>query len=384
MLQRSALIPSFTLYVLRIAVLLIFTICLLPRESLSSQRLLFQNSSDGNLAYWSLESTGKLKNNTRSDGWNFVSETAPGAEWRLDGVQLVGDAQSRPHLIWQDTRTGTFVYWALNSNGTLANRTQHDGWDFISDSASLNSWRLIDVQYNADKQGNSHLILYSPTDRKAVYWKLDSTGKLKNRTMGDGWDYIAATPPASDWSLVALQQNADNAGNDHLLWQNTAEGKQVYWKLDSHGKLANLTKNDGWNYLSDTRSSSDWRVIGVQHNADKQGNDHVMFYSNTSGKVVYWKLNASGVLKNGTKGDGWNYLNDSGFLPPWTPATIQPNADGQNGDNLIWQNTADNKLVYWKLNSNGALTNRTKDSGWGYISDQPPASSWIMRELYSN
>ena len=384
MLPRFASIPSFAAFVIKVTVLLLFIICLLPREVLSTPHLLFQNSSDGTLVYWSLESTGKLKNNTRNDGWDYVNGTEPGTNWRLAGVQLNADGQRHTHLIMQNTNNGTFIYWSLNNKGALKNRTLHDGWDFISDRSQLSSWRLIDVQYNADKQGRSHLILYNDTDRMSAFWKLDSTGKLKNKTKGDGWDYIVATPPVSGLKLAALQQNADNAGNDHLIWQNSSEGYLVYWKLNSTGRLTNRTKASGWNYLSQPSISSDWQVVGVLKNADKQGNDHVLFLSNTSGLVVYWKLNSNGTLTNHTKGDGWDFVSDSGFLPPWTIATIQPNADGLNGDNLIWQNTGNGKLVYWKLDSTGKLLNRTKDSGWGYIDDSQPASTWIAKEVYLN
>jgi hypothetical protein len=54
--------------------------------------------------------------------------------------------------------------------------------------------------------------------------------------------------------------NADSNNTDHLIWQNTWSGKMIYWKLDSTGKLKNKTKDDGWGYITEWQMSPQWRV----------------------------------------------------------------------------------------------------------------------------
>lgn len=378
MSRRHVVTRNCFLFMLKMSVLLAFVVCLTPREAHSSQSLYFQNSSNGKVVYWSLDSTGRLKNRIQGEGWDFVSCIAPGYSWRLVGIQLNADTQQRTHLLWKDTAHGKLNYWALNSNGTLANTTRNEGWGTIG--ILFPTWRVVGVQYNGDRQGNTQLVLSNDAAGKVVYWKLDSNGKLMNGTRGSGWNYVNDTSVSTrDLRLVALQQNADSDGNDHLLWENRRAGLRIYWKLNSNGTLANRTRGDGWDYLTTSPIPMDWQIVGVQKNADKQNHDHLLQYNNASGYVSYWKLNSTGVIANTTRGDGWDYLADIGYRAPWTIASIHPNADGQNGDHLIWQNRANGKLVYWKLDNSGKLKNKTKDDGWGYITEWQPAPSWRVR-----
>jgi len=354
----------------------IFLFALYPaQDSFSSQHLLFHNPSTGKVVYWSIDTTGQLKNRSRNDGWGPVGTWDMTPSWRMLAVQRNVGAQNLSHLIWQNTENGKLLYWSLDSTGVQS------GMGWVATNSLPTSWQFGGIQYNADKQGNPHLVFHHTDNGKAAYWKLDSTGARKNASKGDGWDFINDDwTLLSPWSLIAVQPNADHAGNDHIIWRNSRSGATIYWKLDSTGVLKNRTQGDGWEYVSfsvELVADPDWRVVALQQNADKLGNDHLLFHNTRNGRVAYWQLDSTGVLKNREKGDGWDFVADSLLPSPWSFAALQSNANGQNTDHIIWHNTESGKLAYWKLNSIGQLKNRSRSDGWGWISDDwQPAPSW--------
>ena len=334
--------------------------------------------------YWTLNSNGTLKNRTVTDGWNWVSTQVLASGWSLATSHANGDKLGNDQLLWQNTVTGTSVWWKLNSNGTLKNRTQQNGWDWISTQTLGTSWRMTHLQANADKAGNAHLLWWNASTQKAVYWKLNSNGSLKNRTIGDGWNYVATQTAGDGWYPSQVQANADSLNSDHLVWHSTVNGKSSYWKLNSNGTLKNRTVTDGWNWIGTWTMATTWRMADLQTNSSKAagaGINHIIWNDSSSNKAVYWTLNSNGTLKNRTVTDGWNWIATHTLDSGWSIDRLQRNADSLNNDNIIWHNSVSGKTAYWKLNSNGTLKNRTTSDGWGYISTHVLTTGWRIRAL---
>ena len=176
---------------------------------------------------------------------------------------------------------------------------------------------------------------------------------------------------------------------DHLLWQNQSSGRIAYWKLNSTGKLKNTTENDGWAYVGGTLTlSSAWSLGGILVNIAGSGNDGLVWHNQSSGQVAYWKLNANGTLLSDEQNIGWGYVGGANFTisSAWTLSAIQENVAGNsNNEDLIWQNQASGRIAYWRLNDNGTLKNKTENDGWGYVGGTLTLdSNWSLKGLEKN
>jgi len=357
---------------------------LLAQTSYASQRVMLQNDSNGRMMYFNLDESGKVKNTTRGDGWDFVSDWIPGASWKMTGLQESPHPSVPTRLMFRNSDDNKIVFWALTPEGKLMNRTQGQGWDYISEDSLPSKWRMVTLQRNADSKGNDHMLFHNSESGKIAYWKITSDGIIKNRTQGDGWDYLSDDlTMETTWSPILIQKNADRTGHDHLLWYSTSEKLFCFWKLDENGKLLNPFKGNGWDIVSDWKVEPKWRLVSVQLDADRNGSDHLLFHEKESGKVVYWKLDSTGKLKNRILGDGWNYISTNMTASsPWTFSALEQGADQQGADHLLWCNTDNGKLAYWKLNQEGVLKNSTKDDGWGNIAPWQVAPSWRITAVY--
>jgi hypothetical protein len=369
-----------------IAVLAVMTMTVTLFAQQGSAQLVWQNTSNNRTNYWVLNSNGSLKNRTQGDGWDNIATFQPAAGFYIQTIQANGGRNNLNHIIWQNTTNGKVTYWATDTTGVLKNRTQGDGWDNISTFTVSTAWRIYDINYNVGGTEIDHLAWINGSTRKPVYWVLNSNGTLKNRTQGDGWQNVDKNGEVNlgvGWYAGGIQRNADSLGNPHIIWQNTSNGKTAYWKLNSNGTLKNKTQDDGWGLISDFTLNSAWRLLTVQPNADKLGTNHMIWQNTSNRKAVYWNLTSAGVIKNRTQGDGWD--NIATFQPAagWTMSSVLRNGDTQGNDHLLWLNTTNGKSLFWKLNSNGTLKNRTQGDGWDYINTFTNATGWRIRGAHN-
>jgi len=324
-------------------------------------------------------------------GW-YVAAIREGGDVRETGSAFPGN-----QLIWHNSTNGKFCYWTLNSNGTLKNRTKTNGWDLLSDWNLAAPWRVAGIGSAVEgSAAETYLQLNNTTNGKTAYWVLNSNGTLRNRTKGDaagntayGWNLN------SDWSLASGWYVGDirSAGNkaevdagfqgDQMIWHNSTNGKFCYWTLNSNNSLKNRTKSNGWDLISDWNLASPWRITGMAGTVSGSSAEGYLQINNpTNGKAAYWVLNSNGTLRNRTKGDaaagtgyGWNLNSDWYLTGGWYVADVRLGGDvrettgGFAGNQLVWHNSTNGKFCYWTLNSNNSLKNRTKTNGWDLLSD---------------
>ncbi len=175
------------------------------------------------------------------------------------------------------------------------------------------------------------------------------------------------------------QESKAAAGTMDIYWQKQTTGKSAFWKLNSNGKLANRTVDSGWAWTDTNSIGTAWRAEMLH---DNPGNSQrqILYHNSTNGKVAYWVLNSNGNLKDRTQGSGWGYISDQTMNTGWSMVQIMSSSyikGGNDGmDRLLWFRSANGKIAYWNLNSNGTLMNRTQDSGWGYVDDVQTLSNW--------
>ncbi len=187
-------------------------------------------------------------------------------------VVLLGQDASATtqNLYWQKQTTGKTAFWTLNSNGKLQNRTKDSGWYWVDDNSIGTAWRadLIDTN-TSDYQGSTtHLLYHNTSNGKVAFWRLNTNGQLRNRTQGQGWDFVSDQTMSTDWSMKQILSpaeitgsNTGNASMSRLLWFRSSNGKVAYWNLNSNGSLQNRTQDSGWGWVDDTQTLTDWRYI---------------------------------------------------------------------------------------------------------------------------
>ncbi len=366
-----------------------------------------------------------------ANGW-YVAAIRSNGDVRETGTASATATYPGNQLIWHNSTNGKFCYWTLNSNGNLKNRTKTDGWDLLSDWNLASPWRVAGVvgrlsdTYTAtgsDPYWEDYLQLNNTTNGKTAFWVLNSNGTLRNRTKGNaradtgyGWDLNSDWYLASGWYVAAIRNNGDaretgtasvtpTYQGTQLVWHNSTNGKFCYWTLNSNGNLKNRTKTNGWDLLSDWNLASPWRVTGVigrlsstysATGSDPYWEHYLQINNTTNGKTAFWVLNSNGSLRNRTKGDarantayGWNLTSDWYLASGWYMAAIRATGDGREtnnsfpGNQMVWHNSTNGKFCYWTLNSNGTLKNRTKTSGWDLLSDWTLAP-WRVRGIQTN
>lgn len=273
--------------------------------TVNSQKVLFwQNANSGQVVYWRLNDGYRLTDDEDS-GWGNVSdELLMNSEWAYSGLAATPDGT---FLLWQDLSSGKVVYWKLNTDApTIQNNTQDNGWGYVDDEAALNSnWRLAATFY--DSNIGQMLTWQNQQTGKVVYWKLTDGCKLTNRTQDDGWGFVSDDITLnSNWHLAGP---ITSTSSNLLVWQNEVNGKAVWWKLNANScVLQDATKDSGWGFVSeDAALNSNWRLAEITTLSD---NPALIWRQINNGKAVWWKLQDSGELVNTTQDSGWGFVSD--------------------------------------------------------------------------
>lgn len=336
-------------------------------------RLIWQKQSSGKVAWWKIATTGKIYNSVQGTGWDYVSDSLTlNSAWQLGGTTTINNSSS---LVWQKLTSGKVAYWKLDSDYKLLNETQDSGWAYISDTLTLNSaWSLAGI---TQVDSNNILFWQKQTNGKVAWWRLDDDGKLANETKNDGWGYVSDSLTLnSAWRLAGI---TEIGGYKSLIWQQQTNGKVAFWKLSTNGcRLQNTTQGDGWDYVSDTITlNSAWRLAAIT-TIDSQ--EYLLWQKQSNGKVAYWKLSSSGKLPNDTQDDGWGFVSDELTLnSAWSLGGV---AEVDSLPVLIWHKQSNGKVAYWNLTYSCKLQNTTQDSGWGFVSDSLTLdSNWRLVDV---
>lgn len=186
----------------------------------------------------------------------------------------------RPDMVERDMVTGAvFIHGiALTGAATLP----------------LN-WQLsATADFNADSKPD--LLWRNITSQKIVIWTMDDTTKTGN---------IIPTPDQAvdaNWEIAAaLDFNGD--GHTDLLWYNGTSGKIVIWTMN-----AAVQRTAGAFTTPSSAGNNNWRVVAGgdfgkgagTEGTPVLGSQDILWRNSTSGKLVVWHMNLSGVRTSGT------------------------------------------------------------------------------------
>jgi streptogramin lyase len=277
-------------------------------------------------------------------------------------IKITADplASSGKFLIWQNTSTGEMRWWNMATTGQIISSVEDIGHGKVSDETLGSEWRFA----GTTTLGGVKTLFYQNTSTgKVKYWMLNSAGKLTSS------GYVSENLKVNtNWKAAGVKTLN---GTPTIIWQNQASGKVVYWLLETTGKLKSEVQNTGWGLVADSLTvNSNWRLSGV---TTLSGTNVLLWQNQNNGKIVYWKLDSANKLVNATQNGGWGFVSSLTLASQWRQVGIV------NSNGLVWQGQSYGKIAWWLLGDDAKLTSTTKDSGWGYVSDNLTLnSSWSL------
>lgn len=157
-----------------------------------------------------------------------------------------------------------------------------------------------------------------------------------------------------EWEVAATADFGSD-GNGDILWRNTLTQKLEISRLQGLNQVALATPNP------DHAVDGNWKVVAAL-DADGDGDVDLLWYNVSSGKIVFWWLDAAFQRVTGTfaeppnAGDAnWAVVAaaDFGRGPFVSLPTVSRTAD------LLWRNANSNRLVVWHMNRSGQRTSGT-------------------------
>lgn len=261
-------------------------------------RLLWNNTSTGQIALWILPSTGGLESN-----FNY----GPYAGWSARSVAVGPDGKTR--ILWTRTN-GEMSLWIVNASGAVENTPGFGPFD---------GWTARDVAVGPDSK--SH-ILWTRTDGQVSLWNLSSTGAIES-TPGFG--------PYPGWSATSLSVGGDN--KTRIAWNNT-DGQLSLWTIPVGGNIYEAY----WNY----GPYDAWITRDIA--ADNNGKTRVL-WTRTDGQISLWTIGTSSAIET-----------SPGFGPygGWTANALTVGADLKT--RVLWNNT-DGQVSLWTVAATGEREN---------------------------
>ena len=186
----------------------------------------------------------------------------------------------------------------------------------------------------------------------------DNDVLYRNLTTGDVWvdsSPLAGAPaPPLNWIVTATGDFNGN-GKADILWRNTTTQKLVVWFMDGATRIGSQAPNP------DQAVDGNWSATGTgDFNGD--GRRDILWYNQTSGKIVIWYMN------------GFLQRISGGFTDPpsvgnnnWKVVAVGDYGKGPSGalpavwnaTDIVWQNDNSYKIVIWYMDKQARRTSGT-------------------------
>lgn len=179
----------------------------------------------------------------------------------------------------------------------------------------------------------------------------DGSGDALVRNLSTGalridYDFVTgAGPLAANWRLGA-SHDFDADGKADLLWFNTSSRKLVIWLMNGPVKVGARTPNP------DQAVDANWDLAGAA-DADGDGDADLLWYNQTTGRLVIWTLDGNQVRVSGNFTDPPSVGSNVWRAVAWGDyGRGLPSAPFGTPD-VVWQNDVSKKLVLWYMDFAG-------------------------------
>ncbi len=171
---------------------------------------------------------------------------------------------------------------------------------------------------------------------------------------------------ATNWKLSATADfNAD--GRPDIVWRNFTSQKIVIWTMNGTNKIGNIIPTP------DQAVDFNWEIVGA-FDMNGDGFTDFLWYNSTSGKIVYWWMNASVVRITG------NFTVPSAAADAnWKVLAAGDYGVGPGGfantKDIVWRNATSGNYVVWYMDTAGNRTNGTFTTP---TSQSPNPTDWTI------
>ena len=192
-----------------------------------------------------------------------------------------------------------------------------------------------------DGDGHNDLVLRHATTGEVRFWLLNGTSAAGTLPL------LGAPTLAANWKLSATA-DFDHDGWPDILWRNVTSQKLVIWTMSGHVKTATLIPSPS------QAVDANWEIVAAR-DYDGDGNTDLLWYNQTSGRIVQWLMDAQlqrlvGRFTSpmGAGDNNWKV---------WASGDYGSGPGGQPGTNdLVWRNATSGRYVVWHLDLAGLRT----------------------------
>ena len=206
------------------------------------------------------------------------------------------------------------------------------------------------------------LVLWDDTTGAVEFWFMNGTPIRPGAAVP-----ISGAPTlATNWKLSATADfNAD--GKSDIVWRNFTSQKIVIWTMNGATKVGNIIPTP------DQAVDSNWEIVGAL-DLNNDNNTDFLWYNSTSGKIVYWRMNASVVRITGAFTNPANAGDNN-----WKVLAAGDYGVGPGGQiltkDIVWRNATSGNFVVWYMDTAG---NRTSGTFTSPTSPSPNPTDWTI------
>ncbi len=287
---------------------------------------------------------------TLSGGWSIqLSRTTWSCGWTKGDF----DSDLATDLLFRRTTTGQNDVWLMNGITRASLAT-------LADVPASLDWSIAGADdFDADREND--LVFWNSATGQVEFWLMNGTSRV-----GPAVPISGAPTLAPNWKLSATADFNHDTRPD-LVWRNVTSQKIVIWTMNGTGKVGNITPTP------DQAVAANWEIVGAT-DLNGDGNTDFLWYNSTSGKIVYWWMDASVVRTVG------NFTNpDSAGNNNWKVLAAGNYGTGPGGvpgsNDIVWRNATSGKVVVWRMDLAG---NRTAGGFTTPDSPSPNPTEWTV------
>ena len=214
------------------------------------------NNVDHRVMLWSLDPQGNILSITGYGPYtdNYVNAN-PGNLWSVVGVSVGPGGLT--HLLWSNTDR-RMMFWDLDAQGDLLGLSGYGPYtdDYVS-SAPANVWSATALATGPD---NISRVVWNNVDHRVMLWTLGGPGGSSVRGIA-GYGPYTDNAPQNLWSAAGVSVGPDNL--THLLWSNT-DRRAMFWNVDSAFGFALA----GYGPYTDNGANNLWSAAAVATGPD--------------------------------------------------------------------------------------------------------------------
>ena len=314
--------------------------------------ILWRNAS-GALAVWDMNKSGAIGSGGFVTSGGVI--VAPDASYSVAAISdFSGDGKA--DVLWRNT-SGSLIEWLMNGSVIAQSSYVTAGGVPVNPDPS---WSFLGAgDFNGDGMSD---MLWRNTSGEIAEWQMNGTviAGSGDLNAGSGAIFLGGA-----WSVAGIGDfNGD--GKSDIIWRNAA-GEVAQWQMNGSTIIGSGDLNVGGVAVA---PAANWSVAGVgDFNAD--GNADLLWRDSSSGALVEWLMNGSGIIGSGSVTLGGTPVNPD---PSWHVVEIG-DFNGDARADILWRND-NGSMAEWFMKGTAIVGTATPSSGGAAVT---PDASWIVQ-----